>query len=47
MYTKSIRILSKGYLPIPHLLPSKLSEILGKVKKILQITNRDYDLVLK
>ena len=29
------------------LLPSKLNEILGEVKKALQTTNRDYDLVLK
>ena len=45
IYTKVIRILSKGYLPISLLPPSKLSEMLGKFKKALQITNRDYDLV--
>ena len=33
MYAKVIRILSKGYLPISVLPPSKLQEILGKVKK--------------
>ena len=47
MYAKVIRILSKGYFPISLLLPSKLSDILGEVKKILKITNRDYHLVLK
>ena len=47
MYTKAIRILSKGYLLISLLPPSKLSEISGKVKKALQIINRDYDFVLK
>ena len=41
------RMLSKSYLPISLLLPSKLNEILDEVKKALQITNRDYDLVLK
>ena len=33
MYAKAIRILSKGYLPISLLPPSKLSEILGEVKR--------------
>ena len=33
MYAKVIRILSKGYLPISLLPPSKLQEILGKAKK--------------
>ena len=35
MYEKSIRILSKSYLPIYLLLPSKLQEILGEVKKAI------------
>ena len=43
----AIRILSKGYLPISLLPPSKLSEVLSEVKKALQISNRDYDLGLK
>ena len=47
MYARAMRILLKGYLPILLLLPSKLHEILGKVKKALQIKNRDYNLVLK
>ena len=42
-----IRILSKGYLPISLLPPSKLNEILGKVKKAIQITNPDYDKVME
>ena len=47
MYVRVIRILLKGYFPISLLPPSKLHEILGKVKIALQIKNRDYDLVLK
>ena len=47
MYAKVIRILSKGYLPISLLLPSKLQEILGKVKKAIQISNPDYNIVIK
>ena len=47
MYAKVIRILSKGYLPISLLPPSKLNKILQEVKVALQTTNRDYDLVIK
>ena len=47
VYAKVVQILSKGYLPISFLPPSKLSEILGEVKKAPQTTNRDYDLMLK
>ena len=47
VYSKAIRILSKGYLPISLLPPSKLNIILQEVKEALQITNRDYDLVIK
>ena len=46
-YFQVIRILSKGYLPISLLPPSKLDTILGNVKETLQITNRDYYLVIK
>ena len=46
-YSQAIRILSKGYLPISLLPPSKLNTILGKVREALQINNRDYDLVIK
>ena len=47
MYCQVIRVLSKGYLPISLLLPSKLNVILEKVKEALQVSNRDYDLVMK
>ena len=47
MYEKVIRILSKGYLPISLLPPSKLQEILRKVKKAIQKMNPDYILVIK
>ena len=47
MYAKMIRVPSKGYLPISLLSPSKLQEIPAKVKKAIQITNPDYDIVLK
>ena len=46
-YSKVIRILSKGYLPISLLLPSKLNTILEKVREALQINNRYYDFVIK
>ena len=47
IYAKVIRILSKGYLPTSLLPPSKLQEILCKVKKANQTTNPGYDLVIK
>ena len=34
-YSRAIRILSKGYLPISLLLPSKLAKILHEVKQVL------------
>ena len=43
MYSQVIRVLSKGYLPISLLLPSKLNTVLQEVK----VNNRDYDLVIK
>ena len=45
-YSKAIHILSKGYLPITLILPSKLEVILQKVKTALAKTNKNYDLVL-
>ena len=42
----AIRVVVKGYLPITLIKPAKLQEILTEVKKTLQITNPDYDLVL-
>ena len=47
MYSQVIRILSKGYLPISLLPPSKLNIILQEVKVEFQTTNRDNDLVIK
>ena len=46
-HLKVIRILSKGYLPITLLSPSKLDVILQKVREAGQIKNREYDLVIK
>ena len=45
-YVSAIRVLVKGYLPNTLIKPAKLQEILITVKKTLQITNPDYDLVL-
>ena len=46
IYTTSIRILAKGYLPISLITPSKLTGILSKVKIAIRKTNLDYDLVI-
>ena len=45
-YSKAIRILSKGYLPITLMPPSKLEAILEQVKIVFGRTNKDYELVL-
>ena len=45
-YSKVIRILSKGYLPIYLLPPSKLENILKEGRKAITKLNKDYDLVL-
>ena len=45
-YSKVIRILSKDYLPIYLLPPSKLEKILKEVRKVITKSNNDYDLVL-
>ena len=45
-YVSAIRILAKGYLPNTLIKPEKLQEILTEVKKTLQITNQDCELVL-
>ena len=47
MYPKAIRILSKGYVPIPLLPTSKLQEILGRIKKAIQTTNPANYIVIK
>ena len=46
-YSCAIRILSKGYLPISLLPPSKLAKILQEVKQVLLKTNKNYGLVIK
>ena len=46
LYSKPIRILSKGYLPISSLPPSKLEKILKEVRIAIAKSNKDYDLVL-
>ena len=45
-YSKAIRILSKGYLPISLIPTSKLESILLQVRAALTKTNKDYDFVL-
>ena len=45
-YSKAIRILSKGYLPISLIPPSKLETILQQMKAALAKNNKNYDLVL-
>ena len=45
-YVLAINMLVKGYLPNNLIKPAKLQEILTEVRKTLQITNPDYDLVL-
>ena len=46
LYSKAIRVLSKGYLPISLLPPSKLEKILKEVNIAIANSNKDYDLVL-
>ena len=46
LYYRAIRVLSKGYLPISLLPPSKLEKILSKVRIAIAKSNKDYDLVL-
>ena len=45
-YSKAIRILSKGYLPITLITASKLEAILKQVQIVIAKTNQDYELVL-
>ena len=45
LYSRAIRILSKGYLPISLLPPSKLEKILNEVRISIAKTNKDYDIV--
>ena len=46
IYASAIRILAKGDLPNTLVTPSKLKEILSEIRKTLQITNLDYDLMI-
>ena len=46
-YSQAIRVLSKGYLPITFLSPSKLNIILQKVRETIQKENKDYDILIK
>ena len=46
-YLQAIRVLSKGYLPITLLSPSKLNIILQKVRETVQKENKDYDILIK
>ena len=46
-YSKAIRILAKGYLPILLITPLKLQENLVSVKDMLTKTNPDYDIIIK
>ena len=46
-YLQPIRVLSKGYLPITLLSPSKLNIILQKVRETIQKENKDYDILIK
>ena len=46
IHASAIRILAKGYLPNTLITPVKLNEILDEVRKTLQVTNPDYDLVI-
>ena len=46
LYSRAIRVLLKGYLPISLLPPSKLEKILSEVRIAIMKSNKDYDLVL-
>ena len=46
LYSKAIRVLSKGYLTISLLPPSKLGKILKEVRITIAKSNKGYDLVL-
>ena len=45
-YSKAVRILSKGYLPISLITPSKLEAILQQVQTAITKSNQDYEIVL-
>ena len=45
-YSKAIRVLSKGYLPITLIMPSKLEANLLQVQLAITKSNQDYEIVL-
>ena len=45
-YSKAIRILSKGYLSITLITPSKLEAILQQLQLAITKSNQDYEIVL-
>ena len=45
-YSKAVRILLKGYLPISLITPSKLEAILQQVQAAITKSNQDYEIVL-
>ena len=46
LYSRAVRVLSKGYLPISLLPPSKLVKILKEVRIAIAKSNQDYNLVV-
>ena len=46
LYSKAIKVLSKGYLPISLFPPSKLEKILREVRIAIKKSNKNYNLVL-
>ena len=47
MYAETIRILAKEYLPVSHITPLKLKEILDALTTTIRKTHPDYDIVIK
>ena len=47
IYSKAVRILAKGYLPISLITLLKLQEIINSVKEMLIKTNPEYDIAIK
>ena len=45
-YSKAIIILSKGYLPITLIMPSKLEAILQQVQLVITKTKQEYEIVM-
>ena len=47
MYASAIRVLFECYIPIFLFPPMKLRKTLNKVKKTIQNTNPDYNIIIK